>query len=189
MITKRRKITIEKKDKKGNMLVLVGFFLLLFLVLFFGIIIGFGSVVLNYAFDVITPAFLDIGEVGTGNVSDYARMSVGTVNTIVQNFTWMAGVIYVMALIGIIAIAVVFRTNPSLWLTGLFLGFVLLLIMGSIIISNIYEDFYVGTDEVSSRLQEHELLSFMVLHSPVIITVISFISGMILFTGVGREFA
>ena len=63
----------------------------------------------------------------------------------------------------------------------------ILMTIGSIVISNIYEDIYNGDDELGSRLRDQKILSFLMLNSPVIFTAVIFISGVILFTGINDE--
>ena len=73
------------------------------------------------------------------------------------------------------------------WLAGFFIACMFLLIITAIFVSNIYEDFYTGTDDVATRLQEHTMLSFLILQSPMIMAVIGFICGIIMFTGNPEE--
>jgi hypothetical protein len=44
-----------------------------------------------------------------------------------------------------------------------------------------------GADDLSTRLNEHTLLAFMVLNSPVILTAIAFITGIVMFSGMQQE--
>jgi NADH:ubiquinone oxidoreductase subunit 5 (subunit L)/multisubunit Na+/H+ antiporter MnhA subunit len=75
-----------------------------------------------------------------------------------------------------------YRVNPQPVFIGLYFVLILLLIVGSIIISNMYEDIYNGQDEMGDRLREQTILSYMILYSPVVMTIIAFITGIYLFT-------
>ena len=86
-----------------------------------------------------------------------------------------------------IGFAFTMRQAPSKWLMGFYVMLMLILVMGSIFISNIYEDFYTGTDDLAVRLQQQAILSFMILYSPMIFSVIGFITGIILFSGMQQE--
>ena len=57
----------------------------------------------------------------------------------------------------------------------------------SMFISNIYEDFYSGTDDLATRMQEQTILSWMILYSPLIFAIIAFIAGAIMFSGGTEE--
>jgi len=66
---------------------------------------------------------------------------------------------------------------------GFFISLMFILIISSIYISNIYEEFYNENTDVGTRLQEHVLLSWLILYSPMIMCVLGFIGGIIMFTG------
>ena len=166
---------------------IVIFFLILFVILFAGVIMAFGSTIINWIFDEAVPEVSDLGQVGDWNATETAGMTITPLNNIVQSFTWVTGVLYVMALIGLLGIAFAFRTNPNRWLIAFYFMLVLLLVIGSIFVSNIYEDFYDDGGDVGTRLHEHTILSYMILYSPMIFTVISFIAGIVLFSGRQEE--
>jgi len=161
--------------------------LIAFIILFAGFIMVVGSSVLNWTFDEIVPELSNLGDVGGVNMTDTASYTIAPVNTVVQSFTWLSGVLYVMMLVGILGFAVTIRMTASRWLIGFFILLVLMLIMGSIFVSNMYEDFYDGTDELATVMKEHSLLSFMVLYSPTIFTILAFLGGIIIFSGIGEE--
>lgn len=179
----------QKEDRRGQgqFVFFLWFFIALFLIMFAGIIIAIFSAVTNYVFDVWTPEVTDLGDVSGANFTEIAGYTITPLNDVVQSFTWIAGIIYVFFLIGIILLAYLFSDQPNRWLLGLFFGFVFITVIASIFISQIYEDFYDDNDEIGQILQEHVLLSFMILHSPIIITAVSLIAGVILFSGMASE--
>ena len=184
----RRKFNIPKKmNKKGNIMPLIIFIGLLFLLLIFGFLMVVGSAILNWVFDESIPVLTDLGVVGGTNFTQISELTVIPLNNFVQSFVWLTGVLYVLMLIGVMGIALVFRGSPDKWLIGFFFALILLLILGAMFMSNIYEEFYTGTDDLATRLQEHTILSFMILYSPAIFTIISFMSGIILFSGKQEE--
>ncbi len=174
-------------NKKGNIGAIIFFFVILFVVLFLGFIMLTGSAVLNWVFDEAVPELSNLGMVGDTNMTDVATYTISPVNNIVQSFTWLTGVLYVMFLIASVGMAFFFRMSPSKWLMGFYFMLVIILVMGSIFISNMYEDFSGGTDDLSTRLAEHTLLSFMILNSPVILTAVAFITGIVMFSGMQQE--
>ena len=170
-------------NKKGNILAILLIVGGLFLLMFMGLLLIIGSSVLNFVADTVVPELSGIGMVGGSNVTQAVDITVTPVDTLIQNFTWVAGLVYVFGIIGIFGIAFGFRSSGEKWLIGLFIAMVLILVISSIFISNIYEEFQTGTDDVASRLNEHKLLSYMLLYSPMIISLVSFIAGIILFGG------
>ena len=176
-----------KKNKKGNVGVLIVFVFVLALVLIVGFLMSVGSSILNWTFDEAVPLVSDLGVVEGTNFTEVAGFTVTPLNTFVQNIQWVVGVLYVLMLVGSIGVAFAFRTTPNKWLIGLFFGLVLILILMSMFISNIYEDFYSGTDDLATRMQEQTILSWMILYSPLIFAIIAFIAGAIMFSGGTEE--
>ncbi|KYK20693.1 hypothetical protein AYK24_09890 [Thermoplasmatales archaeon SG8-52-4] len=175
------------QNKQGNIYMLVFFVGVLFLLIFAGFLFIVGSAVINWVFDEAVPEVSNLGMIGNANMTDIASYTITPLNNIVQAFTWLTGVLYVMLLIASVGFAFLIRDSPNRWLIGFYIGLVIMLILGSILISNIYEDFSSGDDELATRLREHTILSFMVLHSPMIFTIISLISGAIMFSGMREE--
>lgn len=160
---------------------------LLAIILIIGFIMSIGSSVTNWTFDEVIPELTGLGMVGDANMTDIAEMVIVPMNSFVQNLQWVVGVLYVLMLIGSMGVAFSFRTAPNRWLIALYFSLVLILIILSMFISNMYEDFYDGTDDLASRLQEQTILSYMILYSPMIFSVISLITGAIMFAGRSDE--
>ena len=168
-------------------MVIVYFGILLFIILIAGFIMVTGSAIINWVFDEAIPEVTDLGMIGTSNMTTIASYTITPLNNILQSFTWLTGVLYIMMLVGSVGIVIIFRTTPNRWLIGFYLAMVLLLIIGSMYMSNIYEEFYNDAGTFGNILKEHMILSFMILYSPIITTVIAFITGIILFSGVSEE--
>lgn len=174
-------------NKKGDIIKLTTFFVILISVMIFGIILAFGSMSLNWIADNVVPEITTLGNVGSLNLSQSSQGVINPLNTFIQSFTWLSGGIYFMMIIFCFVIPFMYRANPSRWLLGFFLIGIFVVILTSIFISNIYEEFYSGTDEVGNLLKEHVLLSFLVIHSPIVFTVVAFISGIIMFSGMQQD--
>jgi len=159
----------------------------LILILFLGVLFAVGSAVTNYVLDTTAPEFTSLGMAGDFNASEASTFVITPLNTFVQSLNWVMGVVYVLCLLTIIGLAYVFRSTEARWVMPLFICFMFLLVIVSIFVSNIYEDFYNDTGDVGERLQEQTLLSFMILYSPAILSLIAVIAGIILFGGVGDE--
>jgi len=174
-------------NKKANVHIIILFFLFLLVALFVGFLLVVGSSVINWVFDIAVPEFSGLGQVGSANMTEITSYTLVPLNNFVQSMTWLVGVVYVIMLVGCIGIAIAYRTTPSKWLIGLFLMLTILLVVVCIFMSNIYEEFYSDTGDLGTRLKEHTLLSFMILHSPVILTAVAFLTGIILFSGIQEE--
>ena len=59
----------------------------------------------------------------------------------------------------------------------------LILIIGCIFMSNIYEDIITTDDEFADVIKEHVLITYLILYSPAIMSILAFIAGIILFSG------
>lgn len=173
---------INKKGQLGASNIIY-FIVILFLVLLAGLLLVFGSVVVTWVWDEAVPELTNLGMVGDANMTSIAGSTITPANTFVQSLTWLIGVFYAMALIGCLGLATAFRFTGNKWLAGFFICCMILLVMACIFISNIYEDFYDDANEIGTRMKEHKLISFFLLESPLIMTVIGFIGGIIMFTG------
>lgn len=171
-----------KRNKRGIMGIII-FFIILFTILIIGFIGAIVIGVLDFSSDTVTPIMEDLGMVGDTNLSEASSYSFGVVDGFVQAMPWLMAFVYIGALIFSIVFVVSYNTNPNPAFIGVYLGLILLLIFGSIIISNAYEDIYNGTDEIATRLQDNSAMSYMILYSPTILTIIAFITGIYLFAG------
>jgi hypothetical protein len=174
-------------NKKG-----VGQLILFSMIIGAVIVIGLFIAIFYYAFtsvsDVVFPAIKEIGMVGeTSNVSAYATTVIAPFEILLSSFKWFGGLMYALAIFGLIGLAVTFRLTMSKVFIVFFLALAILLIIVSILISNTYEELYTNNDDVGLKLQEQVLLSFLILNSPMIFTIVIFVSGIILFSGIGEE--
>ena len=172
-------------NKKGFIGVIM-FFLILFSILIIAFISVISLGIVDFASDTVTPIMNDLGVIkvndGNINMSEASEYTFGTVNTIVQAMPWVLGFSFVAALIFSIFFAIFYAYNPHPAFMGIYIIFSILLIFGSIVMSNMYQDIYNGDDEIAVRLQEQTLSSYMILHSPIIFALISIITGIYLFT-------
>lgn len=174
-------------NKKADIMAIVYLVLILFILLFAGLFMAFGSLVINWVFDEAMPELTNLGQVGSTNASQIGQLTLNPVNNVVQSFTWLGGVIYIMAILGCIGISTAFRLTGDRWLMGFFVVCMLMIIIASLFISNIYQDFYDGNDDVGPRLKEQTILSFLILYSPMIMCIIGFVCGIIMFSGYKEE--
>lgn len=163
----------------------------LFFMMILALVGALGFVFTDLFFDEIAPVIDDLGVVSYGtteaNLTEYAGYGFDPVNSMVQNLNWIVGIVYAFLLLATIGIAVVMRYYPNKFLMGFYILLMLLLVVGAILMSNVYEGFYNGTDEFAVRLQEATLLSFLILHSPMIMAIIGFIAGAVMFSGLKEE--
>ena len=176
------------KNNKGqitNIIYLVG---ILFILMFIGLLLAFGGSIINWVMDESVPELTSLGTVGDSNLTEYSSYTITPVNTIIQNFTWLFGIFYILALVSCFGLAFAFRITGNKWLISLFVIMIFMLIITSIFISNIYEDFYNDSGEIGTRLHEQTLLSWLLLYSPLVMSVIGFVCGIIMFTGEREEY-
>lgn len=167
---------------------IVYFLAILFLLMLIGFGLAIGSMVVNWVFDMAEPELTSIGMAGNTNMSEIGEYTITPLNTFVQSFTFMSGVFYALGIVACLGFAFAFRFTGNKWLAGFFIAGMLLLVMASIFVSNIYEDFYDDPGDVGIRLREHTMLSFFLIESPLIMTVIGFLGGIIMFTGEGGDY-
>lgn len=173
------------RNKRGGIGIIL-FFVAIILILIIGFILSVGIGILNYAGDVITPELeslgsVNISETASANFSAASSYSFGVLDDFNQNLGWVFGFVYVVALIFTIGFVISYESNPNPVWIGLYFMFMLLIILGSIILSNMYQNLYEGNDDIGTRLKEQTLLSWMILYSPLVLSVIMVIAGVYLF--------
>ena len=172
------------KNKKGNVLGILFLAMFIMMILFLGFLMAFGGVVIDMVADEVVPVATSLGMVNQLNASEMGETVLNPVNVVVQQFGWITGVLYILGMVGGLGFAFAFRGSSNGWVIGLFLMIALLVVVSSMFMSNIYEDFYDDNDpDISARLHEQFLLSFLILYSPAILGVYIFICGIILFSG------
>src|SRR3990167_1778022 len=174
-------------NKKGNIFVVITFFAVIGIVLVMGLMMLIGSSIINWGADIIVPELTSLGIVDTTNLTEVAGYTITPVNNFLQSLTWVMGFFYVILIIFAMIFPLVARVSASRWLMPLFFVLTLSMIMASIFISNIYQDLTVDNDEFTLIMKEHTLLGFLILYSPLITTIICFIGGIFLFSGLGEE--
>ncbi len=174
------------KNKKGVMGIIF-FFLLLFTIIVIGFIAVIAVSVGTYSNDIIYPVMVDLGVVGATNLSEVSEFTFGTINTFVQALPWLVAFSYVAMLIFSVVFIMSWKYNPNPIFIGLYFMFIILLIFGCIVMSNIYQDIYTGTDEIAVGLQNQAAMSFLILHSPWIMSLFAFIVGIYIFAGKQTE--
>jgi len=169
-----------KKNKKGAIGIVI-FFAVLMGVLVLGFIVALVWPIIDIASDEITPIMEGLGMVGDTNVSQVAEFSFGVADTFIQSMPWLIAMSYVLALVFTLVFVFVVGYNPHPAFIAFYISLMLLMILGCVVISNMYQDIYNGNDEISTRLQEQTIMSFMILHSPFIMAVIGIIGGILMF--------
>ena len=175
-----------KKYKKaqGGFMGMVFFFLIIFTILIIGFIGVITVALFDYTSGVVTPIMTDLGIVGETNMSEASEVTFGTVDTIVNSLPWLLLFSYVAMLVFSMIFIISYDFNPNPAFIGIYFLFVILLIFGAIIMSNMYEDLIKTNDEViGDGLRSQTGMSYMILHSPMILGLFSFLVGIYIFAG------
>lgn len=170
-------------NKRGQMTGMLYFIGALFIALFAGFMMSVGVAFIDWTADQTLPELQNLGQAGDVNLTEISDLTITPLNTLVQAMPGIVGVMYVMMLMASLGMAYMFRAGGERWLLFLFFGLSLLLVIASIGISMVYEDFYDDDGEFGDRLREQSLMSFLILYSPAIMTVIAMAGAMIMFTG------
>ena len=175
-------------NKKGNLIPLVILGMVIITFMFVAIFAVIGGGILTFTSSTVEGITSELGMVGPSNLSAISDVSIKPVNDTIQMFKWGSGILLIFGLIGILAFSASIRFNPSTFLIGMWLLLVIIMVISSIFVSNIYEDFLNGDDDIALELQENTAASFLILYMPLIVTIISFIGGIIIFSGAGEGF-
>jgi len=171
---------MDKKNKKGGVGIVI-FFLVLLVILMFGFGLAILWAVMDIASDEITPIMEELGVVGDTNLSQASQYTFGVVDTIVQALPWLLALSYIMALVFSLVFVFVVGYTPHPAFFALYFALMILLIFGCVLMSNMYQDIYTGTDDLATRLQEQTIMSYLILHSPFIMAMIAAVGGILMF--------
>ena len=168
------------ENKRGAIGIII-FFTVLFVVLIagFGLTMVWG--VMDIASDEITPIMEELGMVDDVNMSETGEYTFGILDDVVQAMPWLLAFSYVMALIFTLVFVFLVGYNPHPAFSAFYLAMMVLVVIGCVVISNMYQDIYTGTDELADRLQEQTIMSYLILHSPFIMAIIGVIGGVLMF--------
>lgn len=169
------------KNKKGAIGIII-FFIILLVILVIGFVAALLWSTIDIVSDELTPIMTDLGVIGGANLSEAAENTVGIADTFVQALPWLIALGYVLALVFTLVFVFVVGYSPHPAFIAFYVVLMILLIFGCIIISNVYQDIYTGDDEISSRLQEQTILSYMILYSPMIMFTIAILGGILMFS-------
>ena len=172
------------KNKKGFEGIMF-FVIALFVILMIGVIVSIAVGLIGFVSDTITPELNDLGVVGDTNLTQVASYTLTPATTFVDAMPWLIGFAYFVMLIFSMIFVISYESNPHPALMGAYFFFVVLIVLGAILISNIYEDIYTGTDDLATKLKEQTMLSYMILYSPGVLALISIVTGIIIFTRTG----
>ena len=178
LIKKKREFI--PKNKRGAIGIII-FFAILMLILIIGFFMAIFWSAVDIASDELTPIMEELGVFGDTNMSEVGEITFGNVDKVVQAFPWIIALGYVMALIFTLVFVFIVGYNPHPAFIGFYLVLMILLIFMCVIMSNMYQDIYSGTDEIATRLQEQTTMSYLILHSPFNIALIAVIGGILLF--------
>jgi hypothetical protein len=177
----------ESIYKKGNFNLVIILGVVLLVLLAGGMALSIGVATVDWVADEVVPEIDNLGVVGDANLTDIAEYSITPANVVVQSMTFLSGVIYVLGILACVGLAFAFRFTGNKWLAGLFVLIMLMIVLASIFVSNMYEDFYDDDSEMGTRLKEQTVLSWFILESPLVMSIVGFVCGIIMFTGEGGE--
>lgn len=182
-----RSLIVKKKNKKGFMNI-VFFFLILFTILIIGFIGVVSIAVIDFGSKTITPIMKDLGMVGSTNFTEVGEITFGTTDRIIDALPWLLTFTYVSMLIFTVIFTISFQFNPHPAYIGIYFMFIVLLIFGSIVMSNMYEDLLLSGDSVIGEgLQSQKSMSYLIIYSPWILTIFAFFVGIYIFSGTQRQ--
>lgn len=176
------------RNKKGQVGGMLMFFIVLIVLAVVGLLIGFGAYFFNTTLTPTINELKGIGSIDAGtNMTEITENSTFGSETIVNNFSWITGVLYAIMIIGSLGFAFYMRSSDNKRLIFFYFGLLILLILISILVSNSYENYYTNGDDLANYLHTLPLLSWFVLNSPLIFAIIGIISGIIMFSGGSDE--
>lgn len=171
-------------NKRGNFYATVSVLGTVLLVMCFVAMFVMGGAIFKDSMGTVFTEVRGIGMITDNvNVTSLANHVLDPAEDIINNYSLYAAMIYIFGIILIFTLAFVFRDNVNLLTVSLFVLAALLIVVFSIVLSNTYEDFYNGTDALATELRSATMASYLILYCPTIMTIVTFIAGVILFSG------
>lgn len=172
---------------ENNISKVILFGLIVIVIIALGIVFAVVGGLVKWTGDSMVPQLKQVGNTPNFNMSEKVDNATRLYSNGSSLIPLMIGFLYMVALIGCIGISYAFKVSGERWLIGVYLGIFLLVLSGSILASNFYQDLYEGTGVIALQLQSMTLLSWLVLYSPIVVTVIMGIGGFFMFSGLGEE--
>lgn len=175
---------MNNKGQISNLLLIV---LIMMVVIVGSIVLAIGTGVLTFVGDTVNDVTSGLGIIGDTNMSHVSDISIGVVNNGIQMLKWGSGILLFLSFILIFMLASYIRINPNGFMIVLYFFMVIAMIFSAIYITNTYDSFLDGSDSIALELREQTMINFLMTFLPHIITIIAFIGGVIMFTGMGDE--
>lgn len=175
---------MNKKGQLGGILNIYTFFFIIGVILVLGLFAVLSGSVINYVGDNVLPP---IQQQTTDLAGQTAGDAVGVLVTANDAIPWIVGVAYVLSLVFILVLAYAFRISGEKYLLVLYFGLSVLIILLSIITSNLYQDFYQDGGDLGTELKAMGLMSYLLLYSPMIFSVLLTIGAIIIFSGIRED--
>lgn len=180
-----RSLIKNKRGQESNIIIL---FVVIFILLVLGFcVILLSSIISDVGGEILPALRVNVGEIGNVNASQVANPILSPFEIFLNSFSWLWGVLFMLGIFLLFGLAVAFRMTSNKWLLGIWFVFTILLILFSILISNVVEDFANSGDSIGAGIQNQTLLYFLLLNSPIIFTIISFVCMIIIFSGLGGQ--
>lgn len=176
-------------NKKGNVFFIIAFFILVAIIVVGGFVLAAVFGVVKWTADIVYPEIDDLGMIGDTNFTEVAEYTFTPINAVINSLNWVFAILYFASIVFIVVFAVVSRVSPSRWVMPLYLVMTVLIIFLSIIMSNIYQDVLSGSGDFQQILISNSFLTYMILHSPLIFTIVLFVAGVFLYSGMNEETA
>lgn len=169
-------------NKKG--FIFTDLFLLIAIVLI--MVVFFAGFI--YFIGIVNTNFRDIGSITINenqvNMTQISDDSFGYLNIGVQNLRTVALLIFVGLMISIFITAFLVKVHPVFFIVYLFI--MVCAVIFSFIISNVYYDLR-ENEVLGSIMQSFTAMDYIITYMPMIIIVIGFIAGILMFIGMSRD--
>lgn len=158
-------------------------------ILAISIIFAMGLGLFNWSSSIITPELKGIGTIDNINVTQSVDIAINPINSFMASLNVLGVILFIFGILAIFGLAFVYRTTNAKWMIPLFFVLVVLLVICSIVMSQFYESYYTGTDDIAQQLQSQPAISWLILYSPGIFSIVSFLAGAVMFSAPGEETA
>ncbi len=161
----------------------------IFILLIVGFVVFLFFAAWVYGFNLLTNQIVDSGIIvdnpfndGTTNISDIGEDTFGAVNTGLGSLKWIALVIFIAMIMGIMVSNFLVKAHPAFFIVYVLIT--IIAVVFSVYISNAYETIVTSANPLGPTLQSFGAMDFIMNNLPIWTTIIGFMGAIFLFMGI-----
>lgn len=174
------KDAIRRLDKRGTIQNFTTIFLILLVIIAFGVVFALVGGILSYGFSSISSSLSGVTSTASTNISYYAgEVTFGNIGLGYDTLEWISWGLIMALFLGLLVSFFLIRVHP-LFLVFYFIAQGIIFIL-SIILSRAYKQVHDTGGVLATKLASWEATSYVLLNMPTFVILFTFVGAIILF--------